>query len=352
MMKNDPSGAARTAQRRMRTSTAAAFVMAMTLVCGGNAAAADEPNAADPVASPGCALPSVAPGNSTGQFAAAGKSGSYVQDVPAGTSGALPVVFDIHGYLEPAQIERVATGVGQFGTEHGFATITPQLDEPGWPRWDFSENSEDIAYLSELLTHVESTLCVDLRRVFVTGLSMGGFTTSSLACQLADRIAAVAPVAGLQDFAWCNPARPIPVIAFHGTADPFVAYTGGPGPNAQLLPSADGSGSAAGRGGTTPSGVNGPGPESIPTQAAAWAHRNGCGPEPEEHRIAVDVTLFRYPCPANGAVELYALLGGGHTWPGSPPIAPEPLVGATASISANQIMWDFFQAHPHTGPLR
>ncbi|WP_169814544.1 hypothetical protein, partial [Nocardia pseudovaccinii] len=82
---------------------------------------------------------------------AAGKSGSYVQDIPAGISP-LPVVFDIHGYLEPAQIEHVATGVGQFGIEHGFATITPQLDEPGWPRWDFSENSADVAYLSELLT--------------------------------------------------------------------------------------------------------------------------------------------------------------------------------------------------------
>ncbi|MEV5834546.1 hypothetical protein [Nocardia sp. NPDC052112] len=334
-------------------SAAATFVMTVALVCG-NAAGAEAPNGTDPVASAGCASPAVASGTSTGQFAAAGKSGTYVQDVPAGTAGAsLPVVVDLHGYLEPAQIERFSTGVGQFGIEHGFATITPQLDDPGWPRWDFSENSGDVAYLSELLTHVESTLCVDLRRVFVTGLSMGGFTTSSLACQLADRIAAVAPVAGLQDFAWCHPARPVPVIAFHGTADPIVAYTGGPGPNAQLLPSADGSGSAAGRGGTKPSGVDGPGPATIPTQAAAWAHRNGCGPEPQQRQIAADVTLFSYPCPGDGAVELYAVLGGGHTWPGSPTIAPEPLVGTTtASINANQVIWDFFQAHPRSGPLR
>ncbi|MEV4236652.1 hypothetical protein ACIBJI_20215 [Nocardia sp. NPDC050408] len=89
-----------------------------------------------------------------------------------------------------------------------------------------------------------------------------------------------------------------------------------------------------------------------PSSAARTAHRNGCGPEPQQRQIAADVMLLRYPCPGYGTVERYALIGGGHTWPGSPPIAPTPLVGATASISADQIMWDFFQAHPRTSPLR
>ncbi|MGW0007140.1 alpha/beta hydrolase family esterase [Nocardia grenadensis] len=105
------------------------------------------------------------------------------------------------------------------------------------PRWDFGPGSADIGYLADLLTEVESTLCVDTRRIYATGLSMGGFTTSSLGCQVADRLAAIAPVAGLTDFDWCTPARPVPVIDLHGTADPIVAYEGGTGPNARLLPS-------------------------------------------------------------------------------------------------------------------
>jgi polyhydroxybutyrate depolymerase len=85
----------------------------------------------------------------------------------------------------------------------------------------------DITYLGNLLTHVEGSLCVDERRVFVTGLSMGSFTTSAIACEMAGRIAAVAPVAGLQAFPWCKPARAVPVVAFQGTADPYVSYIGG-----------------------------------------------------------------------------------------------------------------------------
>ncbi|WP_024800310.1 PHB depolymerase family esterase [Nocardia sp. BMG51109] len=325
----------------------AAMTAAALLTAGSTTARAGEPATIAPAASPGCAGPAAVPGTSRQQFAAAGKSGSYAQDVPA-ADAPLPLVLDLHGYLEPAEVQRAMSGVAQFGIEHGFATVTPQIDEPGLPRWDFAENSGDITYLSDLITHVESALCVDQRRIYVTGLSMGAFTTSSLACRLADRIAAVAPVAGLRDFSWCEPARAIPVVAFHGTADPIVAYTGGAGPNARFLPSPDGSGSAGGR--DRPGGVDGPGEASIPDNAAAWARRNGCEPEPVRLQVAADVTLSSYACPEHADVEFYSVVGGGHTWPGAvSSISPEPLVGTTTgSISANQIMWDFFRAHPLT----
>ncbi|MGV9332163.1 alpha/beta hydrolase family esterase [Nocardia sp. NPDC003726] len=265
------------------------------------------------------------------------------------------MVFDLHGYLEPAELERAGSGISSLGAAERFVTITPQLEQPGLPRWDFGEGSADIAYLSDLISHVESSLCVDRRRIYVTGLSMGAFTTSSLACQLSDRIAAIAPVAGLQDFPWCRTERPVPVIAFHGTADPIIAYTGGAGPNARFLPSPDGSGSVVQPdAGTGRPVIQGPGPESIPAQAAAWARRNGCAGEPVQRQIAADVTLSSYPCPATGAVEFYSIIDGGHTWPGNPSVvSPAPLVGATTtSISADRIMWEFFLAHPLDGPLR
>ncbi|WP_174186844.1 alpha/beta hydrolase family esterase [Nocardia barduliensis] len=343
--------------RRACAVVTTAVAIGAVLTAGPGAARSDEGvPSPDPVASAGCAAPTVAPGRSTLSFTAGDRSGSYIQDVPGIDQGRpAPVVFDLHGYLEPAALEHVSSGISLLGAAEGFVTITPQLAQPGLPRWDFGEASGDVAYLSELMSHVQSSLCVDERRIFVTGLSMGAFTTSSLACQLSDRIAAIAPVAGLQDFAWCRPERPVPVVAFHGTADPIVAYTGGIGPNARFLPKPDGSGSVVEPdAGTGRPVIDGPGPETIPAQAAAWARRNGCGADPAQRQIAADVTLASYPCPPGAAVELYSIVEGGHTWPGNPSVAsPVPLVGTTTmSISANRIMWDFFRAHPLQGPHR
>lgn len=336
-----PEFPARRYRTPVRRAAAALVLAAAAVTAAGPVASADNPaaNSIAPVPSSGCHAPATAPGSTTRSFAAAGKSGSYIQDVPPATGRPLPLVADLHGYLEPGLLEHEGSGLGAFGAAHGFATITPQLDEPGLPRWDFRPHSADITYLSDTLTHVESSLCIDLRRVYVTGLSMGAFTTSSLACQLSDRIAAVAPVAGLRDFPWCATTRPVPVVAFHGTADPLVAYGGGQGVNAHYLP------------GASDDPATGPGPTSIPANAAAWAHRNGCAARPEQHTVTADVTLTTYPCPADATVELYSIQGGGHTWPGNPSVvSPVPLVGTTtSSIDATRIMWDFFRAHPLTG---
>lgn len=316
------------------------------LVAGAQTATADPDTA--PVASPGCTAPPTAPGLSRQVFTAGDRSGNFVQTVPAGPGGPIPVVLDLHGYLEPAELEYLGNGLAQFGETHGFATITPQMDRGGLPRWDFGPNTADITYLGNLLTHVERTLCIDERRVFVTGLSMGAFTTSSVACQLADRIAAAAPVAGLQDFDWCRPARPVPVVAFHGTDDRIVAYAGGLGPAGTMLPAPDGSPRPR-----DPDSTSAPSTRSIPDQVAGWARRNGCGDAPVDTRVAGDVTRSTFPCPAGAETEFYSILGGGHTWPGGPSLViPEVFVGrSTTSISANQVMWDFFQQHPLPGPV-
>ncbi|MCX4090845.1 alpha/beta hydrolase family esterase [Nocardia sp. alder85J] len=335
------------APHRLRQVVGALAAVAAAVAAFGTGSVPAAHAEAAAVASAGCATPDrTAPGSSTLPFASGGQSGHYILDVPAGATGPLPLVLDLHGYLEPAEIQRTSSGLGEFGSTHGFLTITPQLDEPGFPRWDFTPGQPDVDWLSTLLTQVESTQCVDQRRVYAAGLSMGAFTSSALACRLSDRIAAVAPVAGLQDFQWCHPTRPVPIVAFHGTSDPIIAYTGGIGPNARYLPSPDGSGSAVRQQPGGP-GVDGPGPQSIPDIATAWARRNGCGDAPTEQHVTRDVDLTTYPCPPAGTVELYSVLGGGHTWPGSSFASPEPLTGSTTqSISADAIIWDFFQAHP------
>src|SRR5690606_9654098 len=121
-------------------------------------------------------------------------------------------------------------------------------------------------------------------RVYVAGLSNGAFMTSTVACDHADRIAAAAPVAGIVAPEDCDAARPVPVVAFHGTEDTFVAFDGGLGSSVADLPSPDGEGTmgddvsaleeeAAGEG-TAPVGP------SVPEATATWAGRNGCDTEP------------------------------------------------------------------------
>src|SRR4029453_5092060 len=101
-----------------------------------------------------------------------------------------------------------------------------------------------------------------------------------------------APVAGVTEVAGCSPARPVPVVAFHGTDDGFLAYDGGFGPQDAGLPSPDGQGTLGDVADQpdVPSGAGGP---SVPEVMADWAGRNGCGDTaPEEEAGAAAVTLL------------------------------------------------------------
>lgn len=285
------------------------------------------------------------PGQVTLPFAAAGDTGTYIRHLPPSYNGQipLPVVLDLHGYSEPASVHVLISALGPFGDAHHFITLTPQTNGPV-PLWNTALKGKDVAFLGALLDRAEQTLCVDEARIFVTGYSNGAFMTSALACAFSSRIAAVAPVAGIQEISGCSFSRPVPVVAFHGTADPFVPYNGGVGPAALKLPAPDGSGKTLGQLGA---GKQQRGP-SIPQATTAWAKRNGCSTSPTDKTIAGDVTLISYACPADATVELYRVTGGGHAWPGSPvDRSLSKVVGrVTFSISANDIMWAFFQAHP------
>jgi polyhydroxybutyrate depolymerase len=306
--------------------------------------------------SAGCSSTTAATSSQNETFAVpGGKSGVYIQDIPtnyvAGTPS--PVVFDLHGLGETAGIEHIATKVGQYGVKNGFITITPGLTEKGTGRWDWTENSADLQWIGKLMTHVEDELCVDKRRVFFNGLSMGAFTTSAVACQFSDRVAAVGPVAGIEAVPWCKADRPVPVITFHGTKDPYVPFDGSAHPvptpdgSAAILPGIDANGMVVG----TSEKVVMPAGTPITDNVVAWAKRNGCGAEPKQTQVASDVTLNSYPCPAGAEVEFYVVKDGGHTWPGNGGALPESYVGRTTeSIDANALEWAFFQAHPLPTP--
>ena len=122
----------------------------------------------------------------------------------------------------------------------------------------------------------------------------------------------------------CPDHRPVPLIAFHGTADPATRYHGGE--------------SWVARNHVFP---------DIPTWMATYARRNRCGPNPVESVVAADVTRIEYTsCAEDAAVILYRVEGGGHTWPGGG-VLPEWFAGTTShSIDASSEMWAFFREHP------
>ena len=299
---------------------------------------------ADP--SPGCGdAATPPPGESELVIASGDIDGSYAQYVPSAHDGDTPVplVLDLHGLVEGRGIHALHSGLGAFGDREGFVTITPDAQrEPA--QWALQDNG-DVTFVNDLLDQVESDLCIDRNRVFSTGLSMGGLMTTVLACELSDRIAAAAPVSGIGVPDSCDRQRPVPAVIFHGTEDPILAYDGGLGPGSAGLPAPGESGGTLGdldedAADTALSFLPGAEPS-----AAAWAEANGCpGAEPVAEAVTDDVDRLDYGC----AVELYRVVGGGHTWPGSSfDIAIEDIVGpVTMTVSANEIMWAFFQEHP------
>lgn len=312
---------------------------AVTSAAGATASPRPKPSA-------GCNQSTVTPGEEQVTIQSGGVERFYFRHVPPGYDGTnpMPLVIDFHGYIEPAAIHVIHSKLGPYGDEHGFITLTPS--GTGQPvHWEVGLHSADVRFVAQLLDEAETTLCVDTRRIYAAGLSNGAIFSSILACSLSDRIAAIAPVSGVRDFKRCAPDRPVPVVAFHGTDDKVLSFDGGLGPVGLNLPTSNGQT----LGQVRPDLAKG---KSIPDTVAAWAKRNGCKKTPTEKRVADDVKLVRYSgCDANATVELYEIIGGGHTWPGSEfSRAIESTVGhVTFSIDADQVMWDFFQAHPLRG---
>ncbi|MGH9409636.1 MAG: hypothetical protein ACRD1V_09315, partial [Vicinamibacterales bacterium] len=127
-------------------------------------------------------------------------------------------------------------------------------------------------------------------------------------------------------WSWCTDRRPVPMIAFHGTLDRVVPYTGGRSPIAPR-----------------------PFP-NVPMWAANWARRNACAPDAVDTAVNATVVRRAYGKCAGGAdVDLYTILGGGHDWPGGGAL-PEWLCGPfSRGIDATSVMWAFFRRHPLAG---
>ena len=99
------------------------------------------------------------------------------------------------------------------GKELPFIVVSPQCPGDRW--W----KSED---LSALLDEITEKYKVDKDRIYVTGLSMGGFGTWSLAASSPDRFAALVPICGGGDPNTAARLAHVPIWVFHGAKDPVV----------------------------------------------------------------------------------------------------------------------------------
>jgi len=253
----------------------------------------------------------------------------------------IPLVVDFHGLSEGAQVHTAMSNYTPLAQSEGFAVAFP--NGSGQPvRWDTnpSPDNQDLAFVDAMLAQLENTLCIDTSRVYATGLSYGAIMTSFLTCQRSGTFAAVAPVAGLMAPEPCEQSRKVPILAFHGTADPILAFNGGGGNIPGISPAQPGATTT-----TVPNAnLDGPG---FPANAKTWAERYGCDPKPTDNKVSEHVLRRVYTCPKDAEVEFVAIIGGGHAWPGSEfSKAIGNIVGETTTeIDATKESWKFFQQH-------
>jgi polyhydroxybutyrate depolymerase len=297
-----------------------------------------------PKPSPGCTEPGVRPELTLTRqnLEVSGTQRWYLISTPRPGSvpRPLPLVLDFHGLGEGAQLEALTTQFGPLGQKDDFISVFPQ--GTGTPvHWDTTsvKGNLDLQFVSEILDHVETTQCVDETRIYATGLSDGAFMTSFLACAMSNRIAAFAPVSGVQLATPCDATRPVPILAFHGTADPILYFNGGVG-SAVLNHALNGGPAPSVK--IPPANLNGPG---YPATVKAWAKRDGCAASAVDTHVSPHVIERVYPCPKGTAVEFYIVIGGGHAWPGSKFTASiASITGPTTfEVNATSIIWAFFE---------
>jgi polyhydroxybutyrate depolymerase len=267
---------------------------------------------------------------SNGSLVSSGQTRDYVLYVPVSYDRRKPVplVISLHGAGHWGAAQREITRWDAVADREGFIVVYPSGTGNGPRVWrtaiDGPAPKRDVVFISDLIDKLSADYNIDPARIYASGLSNGGGMSFVLSCTLSNRIAAVGMVGAAHLLPWsaCADTRPVPMIAFHGTADPLTPYTGGKTwVAARAFP-------------------------HIPMWTANWARRNRCAPEPVDSAFAANVTRRTYyGCSDNASVELYTIHGGGHDWPGGAPL-PEWLSGPVShGIDASSQMWAFFREH-------
>lgn len=268
----------------------------------------------------------------TGTIVSSSNKRNYLLYVPKSydRENPTPLVISLHTSMSWPSSSMAISQWNLVADENKFIVVYPEGTGFGPKSWEMTgsetpSHMPDVTFISALIDKLGASYNIDKTRIYASGMSNGGGMAFVLSCTMSDRIAAVGMVsAGLDPgWSWCADHRPVPVIAFHGTADPICLYNGGWSKLA---------------GGVVP---------SVPGFMADWSRRNQCRPNPTESVAAADVTRLEYTgCADDADVVLYTLKGEGHQWPGGRRVAAEWMVGRySSSIDATRQMWAFFREH-------
>jgi polyhydroxybutyrate depolymerase len=188
------------------------------------------------------------------------------------------------------------------------------------------EPADDVAFINQILDNLPLKYSIDTRRIYATGLGDGGFMAERIGCNLADRVAAIAPVgAAFPKTMICLPSRAVPALFISGTDDPVVPYDSGTDKQGHfhVLSAED--------------------------TAKTWAKYDRCGEKPAQSKIPAPAkgekdtkTLTYSQCKDDSQVVLYSVKNGGNTWPGGEQYTSEKEIGKTSvAINANDSIWGF-----------
>jgi polyhydroxybutyrate depolymerase len=266
-----------------------------------------------------CSKPAAA-GTTELQITSGGVNRRALRVVPQSYNGTrrIPLVLLFHwsggspeGILEASKFDRT-------GGTNGFVVVAPraylfgsQWNIPGVPLPSGAVppgSPSDIVFVRDLLDAVLNQLCIDSSRIYAAGFSGGARFSSTLGCEMGDRLSAIAPVGGLRFPEPCSATRPVPVISFHGTLDTTNTFDGKNGPSYWTY--------------------------GVEDAAERWANHNGCGANPSTTTIMSNLSRETWSkCRDDSQVNLYVIKDAGHWW-------PEPAYGA------NDRIWAFFRDHP------
>ncbi|PZC53045.1 hypothetical protein LH53_01415 [Mesotoga sp. TolDC] len=261
----------------------------------------------------------------------------------------LPLVIVLHGGggSGAGMVESTQGGFNVLADEEGFVVAYPDAVENHWndgrskEEVDYRahrENIDDVGFISALIDQLVKEENVAPQRVYVTGMSNGAMMTYRLAGELSEKITAAAPVDGnIPENLAANytPGKPVSMLVINNTADPLMPWQGG---------------DITGPFGNKKLGKVLSARESI----ELWVKHNQCSIIPAEttkldndSNDGTQVRRITYTGGLEGTeVILYAIEGGGHTWPAGSSKLPERVIGKTSQeINANEVIWNFFKNH-------
>jgi polyhydroxybutyrate depolymerase len=255
-------------------------------------------------------------------------------------NNALPVILVLHGGGGSGSSMEGLT-LGQFNRvadRRGLLVVYPDGAGRSWNDARSAavpDQADDVAFLRTIIDKLTEQYSVDRKKIYATGMSNGGLLAYRLACDAADFVAAVAPVAAnltIELAAECRPSRPVPMAIVNGTDDPMMPWVGG---EMKVL---------NGRRGAVLSAQ-----ESF----ERFSHLGDCAlpitHSPRDQNPNDGTSVIRHrarECTNGGEVRLYEVLGGGHTWPGGSSYLGARVVGKVSSeINAGDEIWSFLSKY-------